>query len=236
MISLLLRQTNSIYGRVDIPIDPENEKLTALRNNTTLKTILRLNEWFLLKVLRINFVNRSRFLKGQKDKHITISREIGGSSKRKILACRKSKSDRKDSNSQNETIKDETVGGGGNRTNHVIETLLMDYKTSLAINSSNELIPSMKSVEVMTRLAPASMQYNSKKRKYDDDADLCGNEMYCIVSTGMFIKQILKKLTEKVDGNGNNNDDGKLELFLCLTSSSRKLRPPRPEGVTYQNC
>ena len=39
--------------------------------------------------------------------------------------------------------------------------------------------------------AHASMQCNRKKRTYDD-ADLYEGVMYCIVSTGMFVKQIRK--------------------------------------------
>jgi hypothetical protein len=41
--------------------------------------------------------------------------------------------------------------------------------------------------------AHASLQCNRKKRTYDD-ADLYEGAMYCIVSTGMFVKQIRKKI------------------------------------------
>ena len=42
--------------------------------------------------------------------------------------------------------------------------------------------------------AHASMQCNRKKRTYDD-ADLYEGAMYCIVSTGMLVKQIRKNMT-----------------------------------------
>ena len=42
--------------------------------------------------------------------------------------------------------------------------------------------------------AHASLQCNRKKRTYDD-ADLYEGAMYCIVSTGMIVKQIRKNMT-----------------------------------------
>ncbi|RHZ58297.1 hypothetical protein Glove_374g15 [Diversispora epigaea] len=74
--------------------------------------------------------------------------------------------------------------------------------------------------------AHASIQLNTRKRKRDE-AELSESEMFCIVSTG--VDWLITKVRNS-NGNGNDNSDGMLELFLC--SSNYKALPINDKSLT----
>ncbi|RHZ79302.1 hypothetical protein Glove_149g87 [Diversispora epigaea] len=74
--------------------------------------------------------------------------------------------------------------------------------------------------------AHASIQFNTRKRKRDE-AELGESEMFCIVSTG--VDWLITKVRNS-NGNGNDNSDGMLELFLC--SSNYKALPINDKSLT----